>query len=407
MTCGDGVACNGAEACDPGTGLCAAAASTCLEGEACDPALDTCNAGCGGGCAFDATCYPSGASHPDSACVLCVGSAWSNADGLACDDGMACTTADVCSAGVCAGAALVCNDGVACNGVEFCDAGTGACVLGASLCAAGEYCDLDAGVCTAEPCAGCEIAGICYPNDTPNPANACAVCHVGTSRETWTDVSGVACDDGSSCTTGDTCWFGSCEGMPVVCDDAVACNGVETCSEVTGLCVDGTTTCTGELMCDVATDACVPAPCAGCEIGGICYLDGAQDPTNPCAICEVSSSRTDWSAGSGLACDDGDPCTSSDVCAAGSCIGAPVVCDDGVACNGTETCAPETGLCVDGATTCASDLVCDEIVDECVCTGCLIDGTCYADGAVGHSDACQVCDVATSTTAWSVAPGCP
>jgi hypothetical protein len=37
------------------------------------------------------------------------------------------------------------------------------------------------------------------------------------------------CDDGSKCTTGDTCLAGTCVGTPVVCDSS-------TCDPLTGLC---------------------------------------------------------------------------------------------------------------------------------------------------------------------------
>jgi len=47
-------------------------------------------------------------------------------------------------------------------------------------------------------------------------------------------------------------------------------------------------------------------------------------------------------------CDDGDPCTTNDVCVNGFCIGTPVRCEDGNVCNGVETCDPASGACVSG-----------------------------------------------------------
>jgi hypothetical protein len=47
----------------------------------------------------------------------------------------------------------------------------------------------------------------------------------------------------------------------------------------------------------------------------------------------------------GLACDDHNPCTSSDACASGLCVGAPVVCAPIDACHAAGSCNTGTGLC--------------------------------------------------------------
>jgi hypothetical protein len=89
-TCSDGEACNGAETCDPGTGLCVNGTPlNCDDGNPCT--ADTCSAG---------------------ACAHAAAN-----DGAPCDDGNPCTTGDVCAAGACAGATApaICDDGNTCT----------------------------------------------------------------------------------------------------------------------------------------------------------------------------------------------------------------------------------------------------------------------------------------------------
>jgi hypothetical protein len=79
------------------------------------------------------------------------------------------------------------------------------------------------------------------------------------------------------------------------------------------------------------------------------------DDLNPC-----TSDLCDSSAGCAfvdnvLPCDDGDLCTTGDLCGGGTCNSSPVLCDDGNVCNGSETCDPGTGNCAS-----AGPLVCDD-----------------------------------------------
>ncbi len=62
----------------------------------------------------------------------------------------------------------------------------------------------------------------------------------------------------------------------------------------------------------------------------------------------------------GSACDDDDPCTTSDVCQSGTCAGTPVgngtPCDDGNSCTGPDTC--QAGVC--SASALADGTACDD-----------------------------------------------
>jgi len=182
-----------------------------------------------------------------------------------------------------------------------------------------------------------------------------------------TPLSGV-CDDSDACTSNDTCVAGVCTGTTYSCDSPYACesstcNGDGTCTIKTleGSCRlewEGVVHCysPGELAGNIGF---------GCsECLGVVYQDGEPADTGfqpassgtpctePCVtgLCNGSSNTcgAETTETDGTVCDDSNPCTFNDVCAAGSCVGAVVTCSDGVACtvdkclagpNGTQECA--------------------------------------------------------------------
>lgn len=193
--CSDGNACNGVEVC---------AGSLCRPGTA---------PSCGG-----ATACTTAACDATIGCVI-----RNKADGSSCDDGNASTTADRCSAGVCAGTpgsgggncGGSCNDGDPCT-VESCV--EGACRVAPA--ANGTSCDdgnattvadmCSAGVCRGTPdvvgppiCGGasCEDGNLCT-------ADACSLS--GCTHIPLAD--GTSCDDGNRRTPRDRCQAGSCVG---------------------------------------------------------------------------------------------------------------------------------------------------------------------------------------------------
>lgn len=143
--------------------------------------------------------------------------------------------------------------------------------------------------------------------------------------------------------------------------------------------------------------------------GTVAYDDGTQflarrapRPTTSCADVQCIG------AADGLACDDGNPATTGEICVAGTC--APnlclgVTCTASDACHLAGTCDPPTGLCsnptaADG-TSCSDSDACTQ-TDTCsagVCTGgnpitCAASGQCV----VG------VCDKATGVCSEQAAP---
>ena len=161
------------------------------------------------------------------------------------------------------------------------------------------------------------------------------------------------------------------------CDDALFCNGGETCDIPSGTCQPGIAVdCDDGVSCTIdgcneASDACESAPddsvcdnAAFCDGAEICDLQlGCQAGSDPCP---------------GLTCDEGiDRCT--------GCTGDPQ-CDDGVFCNGPETCIAtvcEPGIAVgcDDGVSCTVDSCnvgtdsCDNLVDDAFC-----DNAVFCDG---------------------------
>lgn len=193
------------------------------------------------------------------------------------------------------------------------------------------------------------------------------------------------------------------------CDDAVFCNGAETCNLETGLCEDGELPCAAELCveaddvclecidaedCDVPADLCMVAVCED-NVCGETAKDCGDDVCNPetgaCVECVAAAD-----------CDDADLCT-TDTCVDLACVNTPVdcgdefcdpatgecvecfedaECDDGLFCNGAESCAD--GACAAGTPPCLIGL-CDEVNDW--CAPCVGDADCD-DENLCTTDAC-------------------
>lgn len=264
------------------------------------------------GCRIGGVCVAEGTQNPDNACEVCAPSvsatSFSPMDGAACDDGLFCTTDDVCSGSTCGGTARACSDGIDCNGEESCDEAGDACAPGTPTCAAGTMCEPSSDTCIAT-CDGCSVDGICRADGEINPANECEVCDPAASSTAWSANDGAGCDDGLFCTTGETCSSAACAGgAPLDCGDGVACNGLETCDETTAACLPGATTCASGETCDASMDACVPVCAAGETLCGAACVNTSTDPTN-CGAC-------------------GSACAASEICTSGTCSSGCSMVDD-------------------------------------------------------------------------------
>ncbi len=167
-----------------------------------------------------------------------------------------------------------------------------------------------------------------------------------------------ACDDASTCTTGDKCSDGDCVGVAVQCDDknpctTDSCDATKGCTTSAAVGVD----CSDNNACTVG-DACS---------GGQCLPGDATvcDDGNPCTTDSCNSKTGCIFAANGLACSDGNLCTTTDTCSGGVCVpGATLPCQDGNPCS-DDSCdpkqgcvfAPNTSSCSDG-NVCTQDDTC-------------------------------------------------
>jgi len=463
VPCDDGDGCTLGDACS--NGACKGDTGSCDDGNTCT--TDTCDKG--EGCVHTATNAP-------------------------CDDGDPCTLGDMCGGEGCKGSPLFCSDGNPCT-VDVCDAQKGVCTFtpaaegaaceDANPCTVSETCVSatcvgkpascdDTNPCTTDACdpalpGGCTHTPHAAPCDDGNACtngDACAggVCK-GPSAVSCDDgnpcttdscsptlgcvqvpISGGACDDGSGCTTGDTCAQGVCAGTAGACecekdadcvakDDGNLCNGTLKCDETASpsKCVldpASVVACDPLLdsacekgVCDPKSGTCSPQPvneggacndgnpcstsdiCKGGDCLGTSVPQSACDDNNVCTVdlCDGLANPTSGCIHQpvldGKACDDGNACTGPDACSGGLCASGPGKnCDDGLVCT-TDSCDGATGACKHTYNGAACD-------DGNVCTtgdACAPDGSCVGksascdDGNACTSDACAPGAGCTST----------
>ena len=349
---GDVIECDGLDdqcnvgACDAETLECVQVAVNdgggCDDGDACTGG-DVCLAGVCAGASLDC-------SELDSACLVGVCAPQTGAceavpgfEGAQCDDGDLCTTGDACAGGSCEGLDVDCADlDDACE-VGVCDPESGACaaepLAEGGACEDGDPCTIldtcAGGVCEGTPKA-CLAAGPCFEATCdPDSGGACVQSLA---------PNGMICDDGNFCTGGDVCTGGACIGVPIDCGGAPQVCHESVCDAATGLCKvaalgDGT-------VC-AADDPCI--------VGSVCINGACLGTSKDCPVatepCQVSkcSPITGECYGAPLPdftqCDDLSPCTTSDHCKEGVCLGAELDCsfiDDD--CN-VGVCDPGTGDC--------------------------------------------------------------
>lgn len=271
-----------------------------------------------------------------------------------------------------------CGDGNPCTD-DSCD-GTLGCINAPNTAA----CDADGSVCTVgDTCA----AGKCAAGKTRDcdDGNPCTkdTCDKATGCK-YTDTSDPCDADGDACTVDDGCKAGICTaGGLKDCDDKKACT-LDVCDTKTGKCVN---TLVAQLSCDdgnpcTHTDLCDDkGACAGkkvsCDDGNPCTL-GSCDKTNGC----VAQAVTD-----GASCEDGDACTDTGTCVAGTCSGVKLkVCTSSKTCMASR-CDGKTGKCVEKQAKEGAN--CD---DGKACTtldACSVSGTCA--GALNSCDDGNFC----------------
>ena len=360
----DGLACDDGDLCtlddQCGAGSCLSGApkdctspAPCLKDGSCDPASgacvndpeldmtpcpdeglsctkDRCKAGvCAhdleDACLIDGVCAAADEENPSEACQICdpgVPFTWSaRADGFACDDQDACTSADHCVAGTCSGGeALLCPETEPCHQTSTCDPQQGVCVSEALE--DGSACEDDGLACTDDECVAgtcehfvhdlCLIDGVCVGVGLGRPGNDCLVCDPATP-DVWTRLDdGTACSDGSFCSEGDHCKGGVCIQGPS-----------KDCSALDTECVRGA--CSEEALDCVAEAKPLGTPCggsAGCSDGLVFEGDacdgqgdcapGSSESCAPYLFCEDAKRCAS-------ACDDPSDCVPDVDCLGGEC----------------------------------------------------------------------------------------
>jgi hypothetical protein len=223
-------------------------------------------------CAATDSCHAAGVCDPASG--QC--SNPNAANGKTCNDAKNCTTGDVCTNGVCGGAAVTCAAPTACHTQGVCVEATGVCsnpvAADGAACSDGNACTQSdscaAGVCKGGNPVSCTGAGACTDAGTCNPATG--TCSGGAPKP-----NGTVCSDGLACTTADVCTGGVCGGAP-------KCAAGQSCSEPAGTCTGG------------GNPWDRGAACNTCEAGGIDSGDcdaniGCKNVTDPAdkALCEA------------------------------------------------------------------------------------------------------------------------
>lgn len=292
-----------------------------------------------------------------------------------CHDDNACTVDTCLGSDGCQQEALdagECIDGDACTVGDHCVAG---------LCTGTPIDCNDQDPCTDDSCDG--LGGCSYQ---PNTAD---------------------CDDGNACTVADECANGICSGFPLQCD----CTTDKDCAQF-----EDDDLCNGTLFCDTASlpyqcrvDASTVVTCPPLQgESALCNAAACASDTGACIVVPVPDQSP---------CDDNDPCTVTEHCQAGQCLGGIAVnCNDGNPCT-DDSCQPETGCmstpnqadCEDGNVCTAGDTCLDGICEagpsvDCddgnPCTsdtclpgqGCLheaTDGVCDDGNACTSGDHCQ------------------
>jgi hypothetical protein len=346
--CVNGVCCD--TACNGGCGACNLAGSlgTCTalsNGTACRAAAGTCDVAesCNGSslnCPADA--FKSASTVCRTAAGECdVGENCSGTSAACPTDakkpnGTTCTDdGNVCTTDTCNGSAATCQHPAG-NAGTVCRASAGVCDLAESCTGTSSTCPTDAFVPSTTVCRAalgvCDVAESCTGSSAACPADALAsattVCRLAAGEcdiaENCTGASTACPADalrpgGSVCgDDGKPCTFDRCNGVAVTCEH-LAGNGGAICRPPAGAC-DALEVCDGSST-ECPADAFLP-PSTTCR-GATGSCDIAESCTGSSAACPA-----DAHGPNGVICDDGNACTQTETCQAGSCqppAGVPVV----------------------------------------------------------------------------------
>jgi len=253
----------------------------------------------------------------------------------------------------CSGATPICSDGqcVACASDSDCSGATPFCVANAcAACRDDADCSGSTPICDAssKTCRAC--------SGNPDCGGSTPFCTTGGEC--------VACVDDSACT-------GATPRCDTATDTCVGCLSGTDCSGTTPVCAPGSLACAGcadDSDCGGATPACqLSGACGQCsalnvgQCGGLtpvcnvlsgrcvsCTQDADCMASDTChtARCSALFTCAQTALADGAPCTDGDACTVSASCQAGSCTAdTSVSCTASDACHVAGSCSAATGLC--------------------------------------------------------------
>ena len=355
LQCDDGNQCDGTENCDPAAGCQPGPPLSCIDDDVCN-GLEGCDPATGCTAGEPLLCDDANPCTADS-CDAQAGCVHSFLD-AGCDDGNECTVGDHCDAGDCLYSGLLsCADDNVCT-TESCDPAAGCIYLmnnapcdDGNVCSLGDHCNLGSCISTGDLL--CDDGNPCS-DDSCAPLNGCQFL-----------ANSEPCDDSNACTSDDKCEAKACKGQVVVpCDDDNQCT-IDACDAQTGCfhtpvpggCDDGSL-CTTSDTC--VEGICVPGDPLPCNDSNIC-TDDTCDAMQGCLFVPNQA-----------ACDDQDDCTSSSVCSGGGCVGSgPVECDIAAWCadNGglpncfTSACVAEGGCTYTAVPDCCGNAITDGAED--------------------------------------------
>jgi hypothetical protein len=195
---------------------------------------------------------------------------------------------------------------------------------------------------------------------------------------------GQPCNDGNACTRSDACRAGVCAGAdPVVCSASDACHVAGSCDPSSGLCSDPPAddggTCDDGNACTLS-DTCQAGTCTGAN-PMVCV---ASDQCHDIGVCNMGTGLcSDPPKTNGSLCSDGDACTQTDTCQSGTCIGSsPVICVASDQCHDAGVCSQ--GVCSNPAK--QNGTACDDGV------ACTQGETCQAGVCTLSPDICNAID---------------
>ncbi len=190
---------------------------------------------------------------------------------------------------------------------------------------------LDAGV-DAGTDAGLDADGDGYPvgadcDDTRSDVNPAAqeLCGDGIDNDcdTRADCAQRPLCDGMLCVGNGTCGMGVCQqALETMCNDGFDNdnNGLQDCEDPSclGLSCDDGTRCTSSETCAPNDAGCTPAFTEMCNSPAFCEA--------PVGVCEPTGGTCSYVKLNYGSCDDGLKCTTGDSCSVGACLGQPVTC---------------------------------------------------------------------------------